>query len=648
MPNPKYYLDKAGLRSLIENILAPSTYVAEVTAVPNAEDTFTATYYRGTEQHTCTYDKFYENRTNAVVLVEIEQGLYQYCKFDSEWEAGVTIQSLPSDFEDSDGCMFRSHGNNIAGSGRVTAYLSLQDDEGTITPVWKIRFTPEGHRLVKLTQPDPNDPEFNETYPGFEENELAPQYFIDGYPVTEEEFCIEQEPQDVSVWFVPMHAVGITPPKTYYQFSQESSTGGGTLLPTITTTFDYSNAAIVREGNIINVQCQVVTTKATGEKTIRWFFDEAEHTPQALHISVLDDIENARFADLVVWDNTAKCKQCIHKEDLDSFVSNGTFALPSNYSLIGIIAIPSNLNIYGNDDAMMIGLTYCSKDEPESGTYDGAGGYMWCSHLDEMLTEYPEAAQFVDNSTYTLSIGTAQGGEFTKFDDRAPLTSFNAVSDSRIVSTLIDAANAGGGDVSIDFKGFVLPAPTQQTAYDNPDRVILYKLPTFEDPRNVFNKFNGKELTEYLWGLIPDEHKGLRDDWTQDDLITSFDAYGSQASSAIEVPLFWPAYFCHWYRTAGTAPGDWYWGAPGEMLYVMANSRMLYETYRVVNPTQANAFWNAIIYNIPSIGIAPETKYILTNTFPSYTIYETFDGTSVVNCTISNGDGGFIIPCCRV
>ena len=282
-------------------------------------------------------------------------------------------------------------------------------------------------------------------------------------------------------------------------------------------------------------------------------------------------IEIHEVGDVMIWDNVRNKKVFIKPDDL-----NVNDYPSERFTPIGVVAIPSSHDVYGNGECGVISLKFMDYSNPDNGSVNTKTMYWGGRGKDiselNTLTQIPLISTALTSNEIT---GVTYAGYLpsTKFTSNKP-------------------AAGNGLDTLAGYSGKTsyAPSPYLEGSSRNPS---YYTTDTTKYPglsANCFSDFNGKSNTEIILNYATKQT-----DWRTASAITHSSSAG-----------YYPAACCAWrYHTPGTNQGDWYLPSAGEMGYVIVRLNEINSSINKIN----TIYGSDIAVTIPSVYLWSSSEY---------------------------------------
>ena len=238
-------------------------------------------------------------------------------------------------------------------------------------------------------------------------------------------------------------------------------------------------------------------------------------------------VEEATYADLVLWDGTKKIVVSGDDYSADAFPT-------SAYTPIGVVVIPASHNVHGDGIPTMMSLVNMNCNTPESGATSNTDMYWGVNGTD--ISSLPNLSQV----PYVGSNGSV--------GDSILGTSGNTYLPSDTFDTVSNPYDEGTGYYYNDSDKYA-PSPYVTGGGRNP---LYYQTTSPSSTANCLADFDGRGNTDKI--LV---QRGNKD----------YSSWKPGASTQADYPA---ASCCDMFHTVGTNQGDWYLPSMGELGYVMA------------------------------------------------------------------------------
>ena len=239
-------------------------------------------------------------------------------------------------------------------------------------------------------------------------------------------------------------------------------------------------------------------------------------------------VEEATYADLVLWDGTKKIVVSGDDYSTDTFPT-------SAYTPIGVVVIPASHNVHGDGIPTMMSLVAMRCDTPESG--GTSDQYMYWGEYGTDISTLPNLNQAPYVGTGTTIGNTIIGTTGVTY---LPSDRFTTVDNPYDEGT---GYYSGGTSYSQS------PSPYVTGGGRNP---LYYQTTSPSSTANCLADFDGRGNTDKIL-----TQRGSKD-------------YSSWKPTSNEEADYPAASCCDMFRTVGTNQGDWYLPSMGELGYVMA------------------------------------------------------------------------------
>ena len=239
-------------------------------------------------------------------------------------------------------------------------------------------------------------------------------------------------------------------------------------------------------------------------------------------------VEEATYADLVLWDGTKKIVVSGDDYSTDTFPT-------SAYTPIGVVVIPASHNVHGDGIPTMMSLVNMNCDTPETGTISNTGMYWGVRGTDISSLPNLDEVPYVGSGT---TIGNTILGTSTY--TYLPSDTFSAVD---------NPYDEGTGYYSGSTSYRQSPSPYVTGGGRNP---LYYQTTSPSSTANCLADFDGMGNTDKIL-----TQRGDKD----------YSTWKPGSSTQADYPA---ASCCDMFHTPGTSQGDWYLPSMGELGYVMA------------------------------------------------------------------------------
>ena len=281
---------------------------------------------------------------------------------------------------------------------------------------------------------------------------------------------------------------------------------------------------------ILNSNEIVTPNHNVGNSLSKVMNDEAQIWPE--NILNLKPIEEATYADLVLWDGSKKIVVSGDDYSSDLFPT-------SAYTPIGVVVIPASHNVYGDGLPTMMSLVAMNCNTPES----GGSSYQKMKFGDTvLLPELGEAPYIGEGSTIgNTIIGTSAYTYLPSDNFTYPMNPYDE----------------GTGYFSERTSYRQSPSPYVTGGGRNP---LYYQTTSPSSTANCLADFDGRGNTDKI--LV---QRGDKD-------------YSSWKPTSNEEADYPAASCCDMFHTPGTNQGDWYLPSAGELGYVIARKKAINTT----------------------------------------------------------------------
>ena len=269
----------------------------------------------------------------------------------------------------------------------------------------------------------------------------------------------------------------------------------------------------------------------------------------------------AKTADIVFYDKNAGKLIVVDKNTFD-----GSNYPIENYTPVGVVAIPSSHNVYGDGSCGVVSLMNMNTDQPDIGSVETNEITWGYNNLD---------IDTLPNLDEMPSVGYNSAGDKTS-------TVIGVSSTSYIPSDLFENSSSAiqcPHDLNAYYDYIIsinnaAPSPYLTDGSRNP---AYYQTTEPSSTSNRLADFNGKQNTQILCDLAT-----AQADWKTASTITNKSGEG-----------YYPAACCCWrFHTEGTNQGDWYLPAMGELGYVMARLKIINDTISLLSDTYGSSVFS--------------------------------------------------------
>ena len=259
-------------------------------------------------------------------------------------------------------------------------------------------------------------------------------------------------------------------------------------------------------------------------------------------------VEEANYADLVLWDGTKKIVVSGDDYSTDTFPT-------SAYTPIGVVVIPASHNVHGDGIPTMMSLVNMNCDTPETGTISNTGMYWGVRGTDISSLPNLDEVPYVGSGT---TIGNTILGT----------TGVTYLPSDRF-TTVDNPYDEGTGYYSGGTSYRQSPSPYV----------------TGSSTANCLADFDGRGNTDKIL-----TQRGSKD----------YSSWKPTSNTEADYPA---ASCCDMFHTVGTNQGDWYLPSMGELGYVMARFNAINNTINKL-PSDVNKlvvasryFWSSSEYS---------------------------------------------------
>ena len=239
-------------------------------------------------------------------------------------------------------------------------------------------------------------------------------------------------------------------------------------------------------------------------------------------------VEEANYADLVLWDGSKKIVVSGDDYSADTFPT-------SAYTPIGVVVIPASHNVHGDGIPTMMSLVNMNCDTPESG---GTSNQSMC------WGEYGTDIASLPNLVVVPYVGNG-----TTIGDTIVGTSAYTYLPSDRFTTVDNPYDEGTGYYSDGTSYSQSPSPYVTGGGRNP---LYYQTTSPSSTANCLADFDGRGNTDKIL-----TQRGSKD----------YSSWLPTYSTESDYPA---ASCCDMFHTVGTNQGDWYLPSAGEFGYVIA------------------------------------------------------------------------------
>ena len=242
-------------------------------------------------------------------------------------------------------------------------------------------------------------------------------------------------------------------------------------------------------------------------------------------------VEEANYADLVLWDGSKKIVVSGNDYTTDTFPT-------SAYTPIGVVVIPASHNVHGDGIPTMMSLVNMDCDTPESGSILGQEMQWGVNTID--ISELPN----LDEVPY-VGTGTSIGDTIIGTSGYTYLPSDNFTS-------VNNPYDEGTGYNSSSYRQ--APSPYVTGGGRNP---LYYQTTSPSSTENCLADFDGRGNTDKILA-----ERGEKD----------YSSWKPTYSAQEDYPA---ASCCDMFHTVGTNQGDWYLPSAGELGYAVARLKSI-------------------------------------------------------------------------
>ena len=272
----------------------------------------------------------------------------------------------------------------------------------------------------------------------------------------------------------------------------------------------------------------------------------------------------AKTADIVFYDKNAGKLIVVDKNTFE--VSNYPI---ENYTPIGVVAIPSSHNVYGDGSCGVMSLVKMNTDTPDTGTTSTDDIYWGGNGVDIDTLPNLNQAPYVGMCDAPGDETSTVVGEYNQpyIPSDAFKSSSNAVQCPHDLNSYYDDNSSSD---------YAAPSPYLTNGRRNPS---YYQTTSPSSEANALADFNGKQNTQILCYLATTQA-----DWKTANTIENNNTRG-----------YYPAACCCWrFHTEGTNQGDWYLPAAGELGYVVARRKTINDSISLLTTAYGSSVGSSI------------------------------------------------------
>ena len=270
-------------------------------------------------------------------------------------------------------------------------------------------------------------------------------------------------------------------------------------------------------------------------------------------------VEEATYADLVLWDGTKKIVVSGDDYSTDTFPT-------SAYTPIGVVVIPASHNVHGDGIPTMMSLVNMNCNTPESGSTSIQTMY-WGDNSTDIST--------LPNLTQVPYVGSG-----TTIGDTIIGTSDYTYLPSDVFTTVDNPYDEGTGY----YRSYNMQAPSPYVTGGGRN-TLYYQTTSPSSTANCLADFDGRGNTDKILA-----QRGSKD----------YSSWKPTSDTEADYPA---ASCCDMFHTPGTNQGDWYLPSAGEFGYVVARRRAINNSINKL-PSDVNKlvvesgfFWSSSEYS---------------------------------------------------